>query len=334
MKRFLFVLFIVLFVNLYISAQQKSEPVLIERMSWGKDLKIYIELSNDSNYILDIKELPHSQAITDSTNNQFTYYPVRLGSDFIDKLKQKEYSSDYDTLSTQTQISHKTLWSALHNSIGGGWIHFVNCLLFALETDNLSITAPLMQRPESNWKPNPMTESFKRTRKWDYYVPVTQKEAIKEYKLKKSEKGLGHINDLPTEFVDLFLSTNEKEYQKMKQDGKKRELAKIDMIKILLGSNYLGETQIKYIKSMVQKAVTKYAENQLPSVVIFDNFNAAVALILNEKGYNIEKIVFAKEKDISPIEIENRIIVITDIIEKINETNKELFQQKLKNYYN
>ena len=120
----------------------------------------------------------------------------------------------------------------------------------------------------------------------------------------------------------------------MKQEGRKRELAKIDMIKILLGSNYLSEPQIKYIKSMVQKAVTKYAENQLPSVVIFDNFNAAVALILNENGYNIEKIVFAKEKDISPIEIENRIIVITDIIEKINETNKELFQQKLKNYYN
>jgi hypothetical protein len=334
MKKVLLLLFGLFFLLANSFSQQKTEPVLIERMSWGKDLKIYIELSNDSNYILDIKELPHSQILNDSTNNDFTYYPVRLSNDFIDKLKQKEYSSDYDTSVYQVQNTNKTLWSALHNSIGGGWIHFVNCLLFALETDNLSITAPLMKRPESKWKPSPVTESYKRTRKWDYYVPANQNEAIKEYKLKKSDKSLGHINDLPADFIDLFFKTTEKEYQKMKQSGNKRDVAKIDMIRILVGSNYLGEVQIKYIKSMVQKAVTKYAENQLPSVVIFDNFNAAVALILNENGYHIEKIVFAKEKDLSPLEVENRIIIITDIIKKINETNKELFQQKLKSYYN
>ncbi|OFX83618.1 MAG: hypothetical protein A2W99_15420 [Bacteroidetes bacterium GWF2_33_16] len=333
MKKKLLLLFSLFFLLTPSFSQQKTEPILIERMSWGKDLKIYIELSNDSNYILDIKELPHSQALADSSSNEFTYYPVRLSNDFVDKLKQKEYSSDYDTIDL-AQVSHKTLWSALHNSIGGGWIHFVNCLLFALETDNLSITAPLMQRPESNWKPKPMTETYKRTRKWEYYVPIDQNAALKEYKLKKAEKSLGHINDLPPDFINLFLQTSEKEYQKMKESGNRRDVAKIDMIKILLGSNYLGETQIKYIKSMVQKAVTKYAENQLPSVVIFDNFNAAVALILNESGYHIEKIVFAKEKDLSPLEVENRIIIITDIIKKINETNKELFQQKLKNYYN
>jgi len=333
MKKILLILFSLFFLLAPSFSQQKSEPILIERMSWGKDLKIYIELSNDSNYILDIKELPHSQVFADSSSNEFTYYPVRLSNDFVDKLKQKEYSSNYDTIEL-AQITKKTLWSALHNSIGGGWIHFVNCLLFALENENLSITAPLMKRPESNWKPKPMTESYKRTRKWEYYIPVNQKEAINEYKLKKAEKSLGQINDLPPDFVNLFLATNEKDYQRMKLADNKRDVAKIDMIKILLGSNYLGEAQIIYIKGMVLKAVTKYAENQLPSVVIFDNFNAAVALILNESGYHIEKIVFAKEKDLSPLEIENRIIVITDIIKKINETNKELFQQKLKSFYN
>jgi len=333
MKKLIFFLFCLFFLqNTF--AQQNINQVIIESMSWGKDLKIHVELSNDSNYILDIKELTHSSAMNDSLNTNFTYYPVRLSEDFIEKLKQKEYSSDFDTSSIQNQQSNKTLWSALHYSIGGGWVHFINCFLFAFESGNLSITAPLMKRPESNWKPSPMTESFKRTRKWKYYVPVSQKEAIKEYKLKQAEKNLGDLKDVPKEFIDLFLNTRDKQYQKMQMDGNKKDLAKIDMIKILLGSNYLGETQIKYIKSMVQKAVTKYAENQLPSVVIFDNFNAAVALILNESGYKIEKIVFAKEKDLSPLEIENRIIVITDIIKNINNVNKELFQQKLKTYYN
>lgn len=333
MKKLLFILFYLFFLN-FLSAQQKNNQILIESMSWGKDLKIHLELSNDSNYILDIKELPHSSAISDSLNSDFTYYPVRLSEDFIEKLKQKEFNPEYDTSSIQNQQSNKTLWSALHYSIGGGWVHFINCFLFALESGNLNITAPLMKRPESNWKPSPVTESYRRTKNWDYYVPVSQKQAVKEYYLKEKEKSLGDLKDVPKEFIDLFLSTSDKEYKKMQTDGNKRDLAKIDMIKILLGANYLGETQIKYIKSMVLKAVTKFAENQLPSVVIFDNFNAAVALILNESGYHIEKIVFAKEKDLSPLEVENRIIIINEIIKNINEVNKEVFQQKLKTYYN
>ncbi|HSH52909.1 MAG TPA: hypothetical protein VK982_14380, partial [Bacteroidales bacterium] len=108
----------------------------------------------------------------------------------------------------------------------------------------------------------------------------------------------------------------------------------IDLIKLLLGANYLGEVQIKYIKSMVLKAMAQYAENKLPSVIIFDNFNAAVAMSLNAKGYQVQKVVFADEKFIS-MEIRlDRTEKIKTIVNQINEVNKEIFQQKLKSYYN
>ena len=106
------------------------------------------------------------------------------------------------------------------------------------------------------------------------------------------------------------------------------------MVKILIGANYLGEIQIKYIKSMVLKAFTNYADDQLPSVIIFDNFNAAVAMSLNESGYQVDKIVFADERFISMETRLERTDKIDLIVKQINEVNKEVFQQKLKSYYN
>ena len=304
----------------------------IEKMQWDKDFQIHITLANDSNYILDIQELHHTNVYEDQSNS-FTYLPTRLENEFVQKLKQTEVDTsilDKDTYSE----SNKTLWSALHTSIGGGWVHFVNCLLYSMETGYLDIAAPLMKRPESNWKPKPMTESYKRTKKWKYYVPVDQKLAIKEYKIKKNNNNLGHLNDVPNEFISLFLKTNQSSYEQMKLNLKKRDKAKIDMIKILVGANYLGETQIKYIKSMVLKAFAQYADNQLPSVIIFDNFNAAVAMSLNEIGYQVDKIVFADERFISIETRLERINQINSIINQINEVNKEVFQQKLKSFYN
>jgi hypothetical protein len=198
----------------------------------------------------------------------------------------------------------------------------------------LDITAPLMKRPESKWKPSPMTESYKRTKKWEYYVPVDQKLANKEYKIKKSKSDLGHLNDVPSEFIDLFLKTSQSEYEQMKQMPRNRKKAQIDLVKILVGANYLGETQIKYIKSMVLKSMVDYAEDQLPSVIIFDNFNAAVAMSLNETGYQVDKIVFVDERFISIETRLNRVSQINTIVSQINEVNKEVFQQKLKSYYN
>lgn len=303
----------------------------IEKMQWDKDFQIHITLANDSNYILDIKELHHTDVAEDGSTS-FTYLPTRLESDFVNKLKRTEL--DTNSLNKEEILnSNKTLWSALHNSIGGGWVHFVNCLLYSLETAYLDIDAPLMKRPESNWKPSPMTESYKRTKKWEYYVPVDQKLAIKEYKIKKRNNNLAHLNDVPPEFINLFLNTKQSEYEQMNFNYRKRDKAKIDMIKILVGANYLSEIQIKYIKSMVLKSMVDYAEDQLPSVIIFDNFNAAVAMSLNETGYQLDKIVFADERFISLETRMERINQINLIVNQINLVNKEVFQQKLKSYY-
>ncbi|MDA3953164.1 MAG: hypothetical protein PF485_05930 [Bacteroidales bacterium] len=304
----------------------------IEKMLWDKDFQIHITLANDSNYILDIKELHHTEVAEDGSSS-FTYLPTRLENDFVNKLKQTEV--DTNSLDQVDFLnSNKTLWSALHSSIGGGWVHFVNCLLYSLETAYLDIDAPLMKRPESKWKPRPKTESYKRTKKWEYYVPVDQKLAIREYKIKKTGNNLGYINDVPHEFINLFLSIKQSEYEQMNFNYRKRDKAKIDMIKILVGANYLGETQIKYIKSMVLKSMVDYAENQLPSVIIFDNFNAAVAMSLNETGYQVDKIVFADERFISLETRLERVNQINLIVNQINKVNKEVFQQKLKSYYN
>ncbi|MBI9055906.1 MAG: hypothetical protein JEY96_18945 [Bacteroidales bacterium] len=321
---------VIICIYLFVSFQF-AQSQNIETMQWDKDFQIHITLANDSNYILDIKELHHTNAAEDGSSS-FTYLPTRLENDYLEKLLQTEV----DTSISDKQIleSNKTLWSALHNSIGGGWVHFVNCLLYSLETGYLDVTAPLMKRPESNWKPKPMTESYKRTKKWTYYIPVDQKIATKEFELKKKSNTLGHLNDVPKEFIELFLKTSQSDYEQLKLNPRSRKKAQIDMVKILIGANYLGETQIKYIKSMVLKAFAQYADNQLPSVIIFDNFNAAVAMSLNEAGYQVDKIVFADERFISIQTRLDRISQINLVVKQINDVNKEVFQQKLKNYYN
>ncbi len=319
-----------LIFSLFIVFAQSVTAQNIEQMKWDKDLQIHITLANDSNYILDIKELHHTQV--GENEKDFTYLPTKLNDDFVKTLLQTEVDTNLSTV--KDSVSNKTLWSALHSSIGGGWVHFVNCLLYSLETGYLDITAPLMKRPESNWKPKPMTETYKRTKKWEYYVPVDQKLAIKEYNLKKKNDELGHLNDVPKAFIELFLKTNQSEYEQLKQIRNSRAKAHIDMVKILIGANYLGEIQIKYIKSMVLKAFTNYADDQLPSVIIFDNFNAAVAMSLNESGYQVDKIVFADERFISMETRLERTDKIDLIVKQINEVNKEVFQQKLKSYYN
>ncbi|HAF29061.1 MAG TPA: hypothetical protein DCG75_08430 [Bacteroidales bacterium] len=303
----------------------------ITKMQWGADFQIHITLANDSNYILDIKELHHTN-VADDGSTSFTYIPTRLENEFVQKLKQTEV--DTNLSQKETEETNKTLWSALHQTIGGGWVHFVNCLLYSLETGYLDITSPLMKRPESKWKPNPMTESYKRTKKWEYYIPVDQKLAIKEYTIKKKNNELGHLNDIPKEFIDLLLNTSQKQYDQLSHIHKSRAKSRIDLVKILVGANYLGEVQIKYIKSMVLKSMVDYANNQLPSVIIFDNFNAAVAMGLNEAGYQIDKIIFLDERFISMETRLERMNKINSIVAQINEVNKQVFQQKLKNYYN
>ncbi len=319
----------------FITTQAQIE---IQDMRWGADFNIHIKFSNDSTSIMDVQGLYHASGNGENMNNgEVTYYPVTLDKQFISALKNKEIESfvGADSLTQTRQAGKsKTLWSAIHTDIGGGWIHFINCLVYAIESGQVNITAPLMKRPDSNWKPKPMTESYKRTRNWDYYVPTTQKLAHKEYKIKAAKNELGNINLLPPTFIQLFLETSDKDYNQLLKDKSINQVAIIDMVRLLLGANYLGQEQIDYLQNSVLTSVTRYSVNSLPSVIIFDDFQAAVAMTLDNSGYKIDRIVFNNETELTSDEVSQRIERMNGIIAKINEVNKKVFEQKLKSYYN
>lgn len=338
------VLFSTIFITFSTLFAQNDEfsDSFIKRMSWGTNYKIELTLRNDSVYVVDMQNIQHTKGNPSAPSEEFTYYPVSLNTEFVEKLKQKGVDLGLDTIESASDTNFKltelsvdrTLWSALHTYIGGGWIHFVNTMLFTIEGGYLNIRSPLLQRPNSNWKPNPMTESYKRTHKWKYFTPVTQKEAIKEYKIKQKKGELGHLQYLPQKFIDLFLNTSDAELKKMIENGDRKSVARLDLIKVLLGSNYLGKSQIRYMKSSVLRSVMNFSRNKLPSVIIFDDYNAAVALTLDETGYHIESMVFNDEDKVSLDDIHIRRKTIEQIITNINEVNMELFRDKLKKYYN
>ncbi|MBN2349647.1 MAG: hypothetical protein JXJ22_12445 [Bacteroidales bacterium] len=306
---------------------QQTPINTVSEMTWKLDYEIYLELSNDSSYTFDIRQLFH---ITENKNNfstDYIYYPANLGKDFISDVESRNSNTPYDPSGS------KTLWSALHGTLGGGWVHFTNCMMYALETGNLNPTAPLMKRPESKWKPNPVTETYLRTKKWKYYVPVSQKDAHKEYQIRAKQNLLGDLTSFPSEYTELFLKTKNKEYNKLKDAGQNNTTARIDLIKILLGANYLGEAQISYIRSAVLKAVKNYSINKLPSVIIFDEYDAAVVLALDTQGYTIENVIFKASANISETEAKKRTSQIYSIIKTINEYNQNTFRKQLGNYY-
>ena len=109
------------FSNIY-SQQSISE------MKWGLDFKLHVKLSNDTNYVMDVKGLYHAGGIfVDTSDQSTTYYPVSLDQEFISYVKSKKLSIESqkgnDSIIT-TQI--KTLWSAMHADLGGGYIHFIH----------------------------------------------------------------------------------------------------------------------------------------------------------------------------------------------------------------
>lgn len=324
--------FLLVVSGLVLSAQTERPFPEIEEMRWGNEFTVEMRLSNDSSHVYDVEELYHSTGYTKNNRNELVYYPVGLEQSFVEKLKNRKISNT-DTLSAESMASNKTLWSAIHYSIGGAYVHFINCVLYALETGELKIEAPLLMRPESNWKPKPMTESFKRTRKWKYYIPETQKLAIKEYKIKEKQGDLRDLQTVPQEFIQLFLQTNDKKYAELREKRDFEALSKIDLIRLLISTNYLGEVQIRYIKNRVLKAMSRYSANQLPSVIILDEFNAAVAMSLDEKGYTIQKIVFRDQQYLSETEMDERRATIKALIKEINELNKEVFQKSLQKHY-
>lgn len=316
---------------------QKNE---ISSMRWGADFNIHITFSNDSTSILDVRGLYHSTSTMPQMavgSEEVTYYPVTLDPDFVDALKNKRLESFGDDTTTTLKFSDttraKTLWSALHGEIGGGYIHFINCLIYSLESKSLNLYSPFYRRPKSNWKPKPMTESYRRTCKWEYYCPDNQKLAQKEYYLKEKNGELGDIKLLPKSFIELFLTTNQKQYEQFAAHGETNKVAIIDMMRLLLSANYLGIDQITLIQGAVSKSIIKYSMNSLPSVIIFDDFGAAVAMTLDHEGYKIDNVVFSQQDELSEEEISQRMQLMQGVINQVNSVNKKIFERNLKNYY-
>lgn len=320
------------------ASAQKNE---ISSMRWGADYNIHITFSNDSSTILDVRGLYHStnampQMAVD--NEEVTYYPVTLDPDFVNALKNRNISSFHENNADSTSqandtIKAKTLWSALHNNIGGGYIHFINCLIYSLESSSLDLYSSSYQRPESNWKPNPITESYRRTQKWKYYFPDNQKLAQREYLIKEKNCELGDMKLLPKSFIDLFLNTSQKQYDIYKANGETNKVAIIDMMRLLVSSNYLGTNQITMIQDAVSRSIMKYTMNSLPSVIVFDDFGAAVAMTLDGDGYKIDNVVFNQQEKIPDEEIEQRMQLIQGVIGQVNTINKKIFEKNLKSYY-
>ena len=328
------VVFVFIALNsLAVFSQSPVGNSFIKDMQWGVDYRIHLTLFNDSSYTINLEDMVHSNAASsDTTLENFVYYPVMLARDFVDRLKETRLNEKEDTGQSPENSDKKpvTLWGSLHSSLGGGWVHFINCLEYAMETRYLSITAPLMERPKTSWKPSPMTDSYKRTRKWKYYVPVDQRQAQKEYARKVKDNQLDNLRDVPQSFIKLFLETNNREYKKILESHNYKKQAQIDLVKLLLGSNYLSEPQITYIKTMVLKSVLQYSYNQLPTVIVFDDLEAAVVMSLNETGYNLEQVVFRNDKDLSFETRSDRLNKIRLNIRAINKINQKIFQEQLK----
>jgi hypothetical protein len=309
-----------------LTAQDAKRNFGISEIKWELDYEIFLKMSNDSSYNYDIRQLFHVPKNETDFTTDYIYYPVNLGIEYVNDVNNRN-----DSLIRET--SYKTLWSALHESIGGGWVHFTNCLMYALETGQLSLTAPLMQRIRTKWKPDPVTESYIRTKKWKYYTPVLQKEAVKEYEIRKERNELGDLKSIPPAYIELMLGTRDRDYRNLMEKGEMNKAAKIDRVKLMMGSNFLGEVQINYVRNAVLKAIKNYTANRLPSLIIFDEFDAAAVMTLVPDGYQIDAVVFKKSSDLSEPEKKIRTEKMIDIIAGINSYNQNSFIKRLGNYY-
>lgn len=305
----------------------------IREMRWSGNYELYLFLSDDSTIVLNTKDLPHIQVLLpDSRQEQLTLLPAGLDNGYVHFLqKQAGAAAVADTARKSSRLV--TLWGSLHESLGGGYVHFIHCLQYALETGYLDLKSPLMKRPETHWRPRPATETWKRTRKWKYYTPDNQKNAIREYKLQLREGKAEVLAGIPEEMISFFLTTSDREYAKLEQRKNYRKKAEIDLIRLLLGSAYLGDVQISYIRTMVMKAVTQFSVFRLPAIILMDEYNAAVAMSLDERGYRVEQIVFSDDAFLDSETRLRRIQAINTFTAGINQRNNQLFENKLKQYF-
>lgn len=335
-KRILVIFFCIIATSVKLLSQ--TEQTYIKQMVWGADYQVYLKLDNDSSYNIAIDQLYHANE-EDAFNRktEFVYYPVNFEQSYIDSILSQTSSSNNDNFTIEIprklQIRKVTLWGSVGQVVGGGWAHFVNCLVYALETRQLELTAPLLKRPESNWKPSPITETYRRTHKWAYFVPYEQRFAKKEFRIRKKKDQLGDLNSVPQGYIDLMLNTSEKQYQQYFKEKRYNLLAKIDLVKLMLGTPYMSETQIDYIKSKVLQSISNYNAKRMPTVLIFEKYEAAVAMSLDGLGYKAEKIVFKDQENLSDEEIRQRTLIIKGLIVLINEANNKAFKERLNGLY-
>lgn len=327
--------FYVLLLCSMVSMGQQKMPSISE-LRWGRDYNLHVKLSNDTNYVMDVRALYHTDEFSfDNDSESATFYPVSLDEDFINHLKTRKLEIEEqalpDSLAGSSQPS--TLWSALHGTLGGGYVHFVNCLVYAIESQYLGLSDPIMMRPQSKWKPKPVTQSYKRTKKWSNYIPYNQKQAQREYKLRKRENDLKDLQGVPSKFLELFLATSQKDYEMLTRESKRMQIAQIDLVRLLLGTKYLGISQIEYIQKRVASSILLYSKNNLPSIIIFDDYKAAVAMTLDRSGYKIDYVVFQDQDLMSKQEYEQRFSKIEVFIATINEANDKVFRKRLSTYY-
>lgn len=307
----------------------------ISEMRWSSDYNLHVRLSNDTNYIMDVRALHHAgRTISDTSRQATTYYPVNLDEEFVNYLKQRRLQQTAASGSDSTRRdAPATLWSALHKTVGGGYVHFLNCLMYSLESQQLNLSDPIMLRPVTKWKPKPMTATYKRTQKWTHYIPFDQKLAQKEYKLRARENDLRDLQGVPPHFIDRFLATSQKDYEKLVSEGKRNFVAQINLVRLLLGAKYLGSSQIAFIRDKVENALSLYSLNNLPSIIIFDDYNAAVAMTLDKLGYRIDYVVFRDQERLTADEHKVRLEKVEALVEAVNEANEAVFRKRLSTYY-
>lgn len=320
-------LLLLFFVCLPSRSQKPVTLPQVDEIKWELDYSIYLRMTNDSAYQYDIRELFHVKDEKMKEAGEFVLYPVNLGEEYVYGIAALNQGESVST------ASYLTLWSALHDAVGGGWVHFNNCLLYALETHYIDLTSPLMKRAETRWKPDPVTESWRRTSQWDYYVPVDHQQAKKEYRIRKRKNELGDIKSIPSSFLDLFLHTTNREYTMLRKKNETKKTAQIDLVKLMLGINYLGEPQILYLRSSVLNAFKNYSANKLPTIIIFDAFKAATVMSLDTKGYKIDGIAFLNSGSLTVAEADEKKLKMQAIIDDINEYNRNQFMKRLDSYY-
>lgn len=308
----------------------------IRRMRWGSDFNLHIQMGNDSAYVMDVRALYHEK---EGSTNPFqekstTYFPVSMDKEFVSYLQQHPVDSVSHTSDSTQKAPYLTLWGALHKRIGGGYVHLINCIIYALEGGQLHLQHKELERPTTSWKPDPPTESYLRTKEWQYYIPTSQKDAQREYKLRKKEGTLQDLQGIPDRFIELFLNTSDKGYRKLVHAHKTNEIAQIDLVRMMLGAKYLGEKQILHISECVRAAVATYTEKTLPTVIVFDDYKAAVAMALDSAGYRVDYIVFQNEATVPKEELQERESKIRALVHNINLANENLFRQRLTRYYN